>query len=61
LVYFSVFGMFGPKKIWQPCFRRELFSQVAKHFCPNELFWFNNFCYICANMFNLWRGAVAPQ
>jgi hypothetical protein len=23
LVYFSRFGMFGPRKIWQPCLRRQ--------------------------------------
>jgi hypothetical protein len=33
-VYFSRFGMFGPRKIWQPCFTQASTYQVHSAWLP---------------------------
>jgi hypothetical protein len=31
LLYFSQFGMFGPRKIWHPCFKRFINSSPFRN------------------------------
>jgi hypothetical protein len=41
LVYFSHFGMFGPRTIWQPCVQCDQFGRI---FVKWEIVYFGQFC-----------------